>query len=111
MFLKINNLINETKEADYKGISLNNIIPFSQVYDFDKNFCILRVNIPNTEGHPDIEEISKDDYAKIKKEINQFKKIEEESNPNQIEKLQKENEELKQAVAELSVQISNLGGI
>jgi formaldehyde-activating enzyme involved in methanogenesis len=70
-FYKINNLINQKGNADYKGIDISKIMPGTQVYPQDyktNNSCLIAsTEVKQTNG--DLVQITEEEYNTFKQEI------------------------------------------
>ncbi|MFV3010413.1 hypothetical protein ACLD43_04570 [Clostridium botulinum] len=111
MYIKIKNILQNNGIIDYKGLDINKFRVGSHGYNFENDFCIVETTEKDTVKFSDVEELNYEKYQKILNEI----KAKEENNINPSKKqLEDEVNELKQAIAELSVQITmqnNLGGM
>lgn len=103
-YIKIVNLIDNGGIADYKGLDINMIVPGSQEYTQNHAQCILATKQAIVKSHIDITELTEVEYQAEKKffldGLPKSKSVEDMS--ADIELLQAENAELKQAVLDLT---------
>lgn len=104
MYIKIKNILQNNGILNYKGLDINKFKAGSHGYDFENDFCIVETFEENIENFSDVEELTYEEYQNILNEI----KIKEKKNTDASKDGQLEDEinELKQAIAELSVQIA-----
>lgn len=106
---KINNLKQITGNLDYKGIDLKQVVAGTQVYpsDFDdRNYCLLGSSEHIT--HDDVVLLTEEEYVSEKELIeSEYPVIVDEE--SRIENLEKDNHEIKLAMAEMAELI--IGGV
>lgn len=108
MFVKINHLLNERGQADYKGLDISMNVPGSQIYALidGNNYCVLETGETILPDHPDLIELDHLTYEQEREEI--LSKITPPTDP--VEELKKENAELKQAIADLTMTMATMMG-
>lgn len=99
-YFKINNLLNEFNQPDYKGFDIDKFVVGSQVYAQDFSYCLIATTEEDAIKHDDIAELTHTQYVEEKNRIKSEKVIENETTDKKIENLHNENKELKLAVAE-----------
>ncbi|EPY2281816.1 MULTISPECIES: hypothetical protein [Clostridium] len=70
-FYKILNFYNEFGQVNYKGLNINKNIPGSQRYG--KTIAIM-ANIEDIKSNEDLEQITEEEYLKLKQEIEEDNK-------------------------------------
>ena len=101
---KINNFKQVTGNLDYKGLDLSQIVAGSQVYPHsfeENNICLI--GSLESHQHEDLVHLSEEEYVKEKEEIESQYPIVEDEN-DKLDRLEKENIELKEAMADLAEQ-------
>lgn len=68
-FYLINNLTTQFGEADYKGLNIQKFIAGSQVYAHDFSRCVIATNEDDFIGHPDVTELTQEQYVAEKQAI------------------------------------------
>ncbi len=102
-YYKINNLINDFGEYDYKGLDTSLFVAGGQIYPRDKNYCFIATKEEANKQHEDLIEIHEDEYKNIKKEYNESLQQEQQEEKNKIK-------ELEGTILELTSIISTLNG-
>jgi hypothetical protein len=66
-YLKINNIYQEGEtRLDYKTLDIEQFVPGSQVYPIFDNFCLVKTRQDDYPIHPDIEEITEQEYNDLR---------------------------------------------
>lgn len=67
-YIKVINLFNLGGTADYKGLDLQKIVPGTQLYPVNENYCIVGYNgdIPN---HADLTVVTEEEWLNLRTEI------------------------------------------
>lgn len=68
-YFKINNLLNQFGQCDYKGIDINQFVEGSQVYAKDMSCCLVATNENITTILSDVTELQESDYITQKAQL------------------------------------------
>jgi hypothetical protein len=66
IYLKIDNLLNQFGQPDYKGLDINQFVALSQVYAPDFSCCLVKTNQNITTVPTDVTELQEADYNTLK---------------------------------------------
>lgn len=95
--LKINNLINNIGQINYKGLDINLFLPGSQQYKMDSSECILATNQETIPDNIDITVIIENEYVAIKQQYDAEK--------------QQVQQSTKQRLADIEIALANIMGV
>lgn len=104
-YVKVTNILELDGTVNYKGLDISKFIPGSQVYPDPIEFCLVITTQESLPTHADIVELSEAEYLYEKQAV-----LDSLPKPfdaqGEVSKLQTENAELKQAVAELTLMLA-----
>lgn len=105
-YYKIVNFINKyTRNADYKGLNMENYVSNSQFSDDVENFCVLK-SLEDLE-HDDLVKLTEEEYNNLVKILNPPRPINL-TLEEQLLKIQQDNITLMDAMASMYEEILNL---
>lgn len=110
-YYKINNLINDFGEYDYKGLDTSLFVAGGQIYPRNENHCFIATKEETNVKHEDLTEIHEDEYKNIKKEYNESLKQEQQKEENKIKELEEKSERQEKEITAMALTMAEIMGM